>query len=171
VGCFLQIVAPHWQMAAKGRQDGFQLARMRQRPTTTGGQPSVNHTEERAMPLSKRDVYLGRGLGAWAFWLHRLSGLLLVFYLLLHILVISTAVSGKADFNAAMGFLKAPIFVALEMGLVAAVLVHGFNGVRIVLFDLGIGVKKQKEIFVALMAIAVAPFVAAVIVAWPHIFV
>jgi succinate dehydrogenase / fumarate reductase cytochrome b subunit len=122
------------------------------------------------MPLTKRDVYLGRGLGAWAFWLHRLSGLLLVFYLLLHIIVISTAVSGKGDFNAAMGFLKAPLFVALEMGLVAAVLIHGFNGVRIVLFDLGIGLKKQKEIFVALMALAVVPFLAAVIVAWPHIF-
>ena len=122
------------------------------------------------MPLTKRDVYLGRGLGAWAFWLHRLSGLLLVLYLLMHIIVISTAVSGKSDFNAAMGFLKAPLFVALEMGLVATVLVHGFNGVRIVLFDLGMGVKKQKEVFVVLMAIAVVPFLAAVIVAWPHIF-
>jgi succinate dehydrogenase / fumarate reductase cytochrome b subunit len=122
------------------------------------------------MPLTKRDVYLGRGLGAWAFWLHRLSGLVLVFYLLMHIIVISTAISGQRDFNAAMGFLKAPVFVALEMGLVAVVLVHGFNGVRIVLFDLGIGLKKQKEIFVALMALAVVPFLAAVIVAWPHIF-
>jgi succinate dehydrogenase / fumarate reductase, cytochrome b subunit len=122
------------------------------------------------MPLTKRDVYPGRGLGAWAFWLHRLSGLLLVFYLLMHIGVISTGISGKSDFNAAMGFLKAPIFVALEMGLVATVLVHGFNGVRIVLFDLGVGVKKQKEIFIALMAIAVVPFLAAVVVAWPHIF-
>jgi succinate dehydrogenase / fumarate reductase cytochrome b subunit len=122
------------------------------------------------MPLTKRDVYLGRGLGAWAFWLHRLSGLVLVFYLLMHIIVISTAISGQRDFNAAMGFLKAPVFVALEMGLVAVVLVHGFNGVRIVLFDLGVGVKKQKEIFIALMAVAVVPFLAAVIVAWPHIF-
>ena len=34
------------------------------------------------MPLNKRDVYLGRGLGAWAFWLHRLTGLALAFYLL-----------------------------------------------------------------------------------------
>jgi succinate dehydrogenase / fumarate reductase, cytochrome b subunit len=122
------------------------------------------------MPLTKRDVYLGRGLGAWAFWLHRLSGLLLALYLLMHIGVISIVITSKSDFNAAMGFLKAPIFVALEMGLVAAVLVHGFNGVRIVLFDLGMGVKKQKEIFMVLMAIAVVPFLAAVIVAWPHIF-
>jgi succinate dehydrogenase / fumarate reductase, cytochrome b subunit len=122
------------------------------------------------MPLTKRDVYLGRGLGAWAFWLHRLSGLLLALYLLAHIGVISIAISGKGDFNAAMTFLKAPVLVALEICLVATVLVHGFNGVRIVLFDLGIGVKKQKEIFIGLMAVAVLPLLAAVIVAWPHIF-
>jgi len=122
------------------------------------------------MPLTKRDVYLGRGLGTWAFWLHRLTGLLLVFYLLLHILVISTAVVGSTDFNAAMKFLKAPLFVMLEMGLVATVCVHGFNGVRIVLFDLGYGVKKQKEIFAALMAVAAIPVVVAVVIAWPHIF-
>jgi succinate dehydrogenase / fumarate reductase, cytochrome b subunit len=69
-----------------------------------------------------------------------------------------------------MTFLKAPVLVALEICLVATVLVHGFNGVRIVLFDLGIGVKKQKEIFIGLMAVAVVPLLAAVVVAWPHIF-
>ena len=123
-----------------------------------------------AMPLNKRDVYLGRGLGAWAFWLHRLTGLAMAFYLLLHIVVISTVIGGKANFDAAMGFLKSPLFVIGEMVLVAAICVHGFNGVRIVLFDLGMGIKKQKEIFVALMAVAVIPFLAAVVVAWPHIF-
>jgi succinate dehydrogenase / fumarate reductase cytochrome b subunit len=121
------------------------------------------------MPLTKRDVYLGRGLGAWAFWLHRLSGLLIVFYLLLHILVISTAITGTGSFNGAMTFLKSPIFVLLEMALVATVLVHGMNGVRIVLFDLGYGIKQQKQIFWILMAIAAIGSLAAFVVAWPHI--
>ena len=123
------------------------------------------------MPLTKRDVYLGRGLGAWAFWLHRLTGLLMVLYLLLHILVISTAINGKGSFNEAMGFLKSPLFVALEMGLIATILIHALNGVRIVLFDLGYGVKKQKQIFWVLMAVGVIPFLVAVIVSWPHILV
>ena len=121
------------------------------------------------MPLTKRDVYLGRGLGAWAFWLHRLSGLLMVFYLLLHILVISTAIAGSKDFNSAMGFLKSPLFILLEMALVATILVHGLNGVRIVLFDLGCGLKRQKEIFWVLMAVGVVPLLVAVAIAWPHI--
>ena len=121
------------------------------------------------MQLNKHTVYLGRGLGMWAFWLHRLSGLAIAFYLLMHILVISTVVGGTGNFNEAMKFLKAPLFVLLEMGLVAVILIHGFNGVRIVLFDLGYGVKKQKQIFIGLMVIAVIPFIIAFAIALPHI--
>lgn len=121
------------------------------------------------MPLSKHTLYLGRGLGMWAFWLHRLTGLAIAFYLLLHILVISTVVGSTANFNEAMIFLKAPIFILLEMGLIATILIHGFNGVRIVLFDLGYGVKKQKEIFIVLMVIAIIPLLIAFAIALPHI--
>jgi succinate dehydrogenase / fumarate reductase cytochrome b subunit len=55
------------------------------------------------------------------------------------------------------------------MGLIAIILIHGLNGVRIVLFDLGYGVIKQKEIFIALMVIAVIPFIIAFAIALPHI--
>jgi succinate dehydrogenase / fumarate reductase, cytochrome b subunit len=121
------------------------------------------------MPLMNREIYLGRGLGVWAFWLHRITGLLIAFYLLLHILVISTVVASTGSFDAAMITLKSPIFVLLEMGLIGSILLHGLNGVRIVLFDLGYGIKKQKEIFVVLMVIGVLPLIIAFIVAWPHI--
>jgi succinate dehydrogenase / fumarate reductase, cytochrome b subunit len=121
------------------------------------------------MQMIKRDYYLGRGLGMWAFWLHRLTGLALTFYLLLHILVISSVVTSAGNFDAAMVFLKAPIFILLEMGLIAAILIHGLNGIRIVLFDLGRGVKKQKEIFIAFMVIGIVPLLIAFVIAWPHI--
>ena len=122
------------------------------------------------MQLMKRDVYLGRGLGVWSFWLHRLTGLVISVYLLTHILVISTVVASTGNFDAAMVFLKAPIFVLLEIGLIAAILIHGLNGFRILLFDLGYGIKKQKEIFVVLMLIGILPLVIAFMVALPHIF-
>ena len=116
-----------------------------------------------------RDKYPGRGLGVWAFWLHRLSGLAIIFYLLLHILVISTIVGGQANFDSAMKFLKAPIFVLLEMGLIGCIAVHGLNGIRIVLFDLGIGIQRQKEIFIGMMIVAAILTGIAFVIAWPHI--
>ena len=116
-----------------------------------------------------REIYPGRGLGVWAFWLHRLSGLAIIFYLLMHILVISTIVGGQANFNNAMTFLKSPIFVLLEMGLIGCITLHGLNGIRVVLFDLGMGIRRQKEIFVG-MAIAAAVLTGiAFVVALPHI--
>ena len=116
-----------------------------------------------------REIYLGRGLGVWAFWLHRITGLLIAFYLLLHILVISTVLASTGSFDAAMVTLKAPIFVLLEMGLIGSILLHGLNGVRIVMFDLGYGIKRQKELFVVLMVIGVIPLAIAFFIAWPHI--
>ena len=121
------------------------------------------------MPLMNREIYLGRGLGVWAFWLHRITGLLIAFYLLLHILVISTVLASTGSFDAAMVTLKAPIFVLLEMGLIGSILLHGLNGVRIVMFDLGYGIKRQKELFVVLMVIGVIPLAIAFFIAWPHI--
>lgn len=113
--------------------------------------------------------YPGRGLGVWAFWLHRLSGLLIIFYLLTHILVISSITGGQANFDAAMKFLKSPIFVLLEMGLIGCITLHGLNGIRIVLFDLGYGIKQQKTIFIIMMIIAAVLTGIAFIVALPHI--
>jgi succinate dehydrogenase / fumarate reductase cytochrome b subunit len=121
------------------------------------------------MPLTKHTVYPGRGLGMWAFWLHRLTGLAIAGYLLMHVLVISTVVGGAGNFNEAMKILKAPIFILLEMGLLAIILIHGLNGLRIVLFDLGYGVKKQKQIFIALMIVGLVPLALAFVVALPHI--
>lgn len=122
------------------------------------------------MKLTKRDVYLGRGLGMWAWLLHRVTGLLLVFYLILHILVISSSLGGSNLFDPLLRLLQTPLFVLLEMGLTAAVLVHGLNGIRIVLFDLGLGVRRQKEIFAVLMALAAALWAWAVLVAYPNLF-
>lgn len=121
------------------------------------------------MQLINRERYLGRGLGVWAFWLHRLTGLAIALYLLMHIVVISSVVGGTKNFDAAMTFLKAPTFVLLEMGLIAAILIHGFNGLRILAFDLGYGVKNQKNIFIGLMVVAIIPFLIAFAVALPHI--
>lgn len=121
------------------------------------------------MRLTKHTVYPGRGLGMWAFWLHRLTGLAIAGYLLIHILVISTVVGGANSFNEAMKFLKAPIFILLEMGLIAIILIHGLNGIRLILFDLGYGVKNQKQIFIVLMLLAIIPLVIAFVIALPHI--
>ena len=96
--------------------------------------------------------------GMWAWILHRITGLGLVFYILLHtILMGASLLSGKEDFDATLSVLMGnPVFEVLDIMLLGAVLYHGFNGIRIILFDMGAGVSvnSQRNIFWVFMGVA-----------------
>ena len=89
--------------------------------------------------------------GMWAWILHRITGLGLVFYILLHTILMGVSILlGKEGFDATLSVLMGhPVFELLDTLLVGAVLYHGLNGIRILLFDIGIGIsiKTQKAIF------------------------
>ena len=72
------------------------------------------------------------GMAAWL--LHRITGLGLVVYLVLHINVTSS-LNDPAYFNQVMGFLGSPLFRFLEVGLLGCVIYHAINGIRIVWVD------------------------------------
>jgi succinate dehydrogenase / fumarate reductase cytochrome b subunit len=86
-------------------------------------------------------------LGTVAWILHRLSGLALIFYLLLHIWVISHLIGGRASFDEIMESFGTPLFKFLEIGLIGVILYHLFNGLRVTLVDMGVLVEKQKLLF------------------------
>lgn len=89
----------------------------------------------------------GTRAGWWAWFLQRLTGVALVGYLFLHILVISTVQAGQDAFDSVLIVLQKPFFVVLDLFLIAAVVYHALNGVRVLLFDLGIGLKQQAGLF------------------------
>ena len=93
------------------------------------------------------DRNAGTRAGWWAWFLQRLTGVALVGYLFLHILVISTVQAGQDAFDSVLIVLQKPFFVVLDLFLIAAVVYHALNGVRVLLFDLGIGLKRQAGIF------------------------
>ncbi len=86
-------------------------------------------------------------LGTFAWILHRLSGLALIFYMLLHIWVIHHLSVGEESFNGIMEFFNNPLFKFLEIGLVGVILYHLWNGLRVTLIDMGVLVERQKLLF------------------------
>lgn len=108
--------------------------------------------------------------GMYAWLLHRVSGLALIFYLLLHIPVLSTALWGPNTFNATMEYLHSPLYLTLDLLLLVAVAFHGINGIRVILFDIGIGIRGQKGLFFAAMGLTALIFLAGAIAVWPVIF-
>jgi len=99
---------------------------------------------------------LWKATGMWAWLLFRISGLILVFYLGAHIIVISTGQFDKL--NDLMKMFDNPVLVLMDLALVVAVLYHALNGVRIILMDFGIGVHRHKILFWGAMAVVVVCF-------------
>jgi succinate dehydrogenase / fumarate reductase cytochrome b subunit len=92
-------------------------------------------------------------LGTAAWLLHRLAGLGLILYLLLHIWVIHHLIGGRESFDGIMEFFNNPLFKALEIGLVGVIFYHLWNGLRVTLVDIGVLVERQKEMFAAVVVI------------------
>jgi len=102
---------------------------------------------------------LWKGLGMWAWMLFRISGLVLVLYLFVHLWVISQGrIGGAESLNGLFAFFDKPLLVFLDLMLVAAVLYHALNGVRILLMDVGVGIRRHKAVFWVCMLVAALAF-------------
>jgi succinate dehydrogenase / fumarate reductase cytochrome b subunit len=114
---------------------------------------------------------LWKGVGMWAWVLFRISGLILVAYLFVHVGIVSQAkVQGPSVLDRLLKTFDSPILVFLDFMLVSAVLYHGLNGVRIVLMDLGYGIRQHKLVFLSVMIVAAGFLAAFAVVAAPYIF-
>jgi succinate dehydrogenase / fumarate reductase cytochrome b subunit len=95
------------------------------------------------------------GMLAWV--LFRVTGLLLVLYLSMHIIVISN-LHDRSTFDKTMDFLGSWQFRLLEIGLFAVVLYHSLNGIRIFIIDFFDGSVSQSKIFWSLAGVGVVLF-------------
>jgi succinate dehydrogenase / fumarate reductase cytochrome b subunit len=107
----------------------------------------------------------GRGHGGRALALHRITGLVIVLYLYLHLGVLSMLLIGRPAWGSFLSLVTAKSFLALEVVLIAAVLFHGLNGIRVALVGSGIAVPRERVLFWAGTTIGTA----AVILAALHI--
>lgn len=95
--------------------------------------------------LLKKYRWQFSGMVAWS--IQRLTGILLLVYLFLHVHTVSKLSQGPAAFNEAMAMFANPFFKLLEIALLAVVVLHAANGIRITLVDLGMGVGRQRHLF------------------------
>jgi succinate dehydrogenase / fumarate reductase cytochrome b subunit len=74
-------------------------------------------------------------IGQWSWVLHRLTGLGVVFFFVLHVIDTSWALFYPELYVEAIATYQSPLFTIGEFGLVAAVVYHAINGLRIIFFD------------------------------------
>lgn len=86
------------------------------------------------LTISETLRYRG-SIGQWSWVLHRITGIGVVFFLTLHVIDTSWAVFYPELYVEAIAAYQSPIFTLGEFGLVACVVYHALNGIRIAIFD------------------------------------
>lgn len=115
------------------------------------------------MPNTPKNGTLYRGReGMWSWVAHRISGIAIFFFLLVHVLDTAMVRVSPEAYNAVMHIYKNPIMGLGEAALVAAIVYHAFNGIRIILVDFWSGGTKNHKALLwgvlILWAIAMAGF-------------
>ena len=99
-------------------------------------------------------IPVGRQVGGWAFALNRVTAIGLTAYLFLHLVILGKLAQGPGAYDQFLELTENPFIKFGEWAVVAAVLLHGLNGIRIVLTSFGVGVTRQKQLFFGLMIVA-----------------
>ena len=108
------------------------------------------------------------GLERYAYTLHRVTGLGILLYFIVHIFVTGTRLGGPEAWEATMHSFETPLFKFGEFLVYLAFAFHALNGLRLVITELGFmmgkaqrpvfpyknSVKRQRPLFIAVMIIA-----------------
>ena len=79
-------------------------------------------------------IYRGHE-GQYSWLLHRITGVAIILFLFAHVIDTAVVGWGPEAYNRVVSVYENPLVRVLELGLVAAVLYHSFNGIKILLLD------------------------------------
>lgn len=96
--------------------------------------------------------YRGRHIhGGIAYLFHRLTGIIILLYLYVHLGALSQLLNGGSSYKNFLATVESPPFLALDVLLFLVIFYHGANGIRLVFNEFGIGTKKNKAFFWVMM--------------------
>jgi succinate dehydrogenase / fumarate reductase, cytochrome b subunit len=98
-------------------------------------------------------LYRGRE-GMWTWVAHRVTGVLIFFFLFAHVLDTALVRVSPDSYNRIMDTYKTPLVNFMEVGLVGAVLYHALNGLRVMAIDFwSKGPRYQKQMSYAVVIV------------------
>jgi succinate dehydrogenase / fumarate reductase, cytochrome b subunit len=107
----------------------------------------------------------------WSWVAHRVTGVLIFFFLFSHVVDTALVRVSPEAYNTVIGTYKNPIVGLGEAGLVAAVLFHSLNGVRIILVDFWAqGPRYQRQMLWAVVGLFAVLFVPFAVRHFMHVF-
>jgi len=127
--------------------------------------------------MSEQRIATSKVAGTWAWFFQRLSAVLLIVFLGIHLYVahfmgVSEENPGETliTFNDVQVRLDQLIYVVVDYGMLSMVLLHGLNGLRTVAFDFDMFAKRKKLVDVGLWVLGIATLIWGIIILFPFIF-
>ncbi len=106
-------------------------------------------------------LYRGRE-GMWTWVAHRVTGVLIFFFLFAHVLDTALVRVSPDAYNQIMDTYKTPLVNLMEVGLVGAVLYHALNGLRVMAIDFwSKGTRYQKQMSFVVVGVVLVVMVPA----------
>ena len=84
--------------------------------------------------------------GAYAFWVHRITGIIITLFLFLHIWTLCSVFRGKDAYDYAITKFDTKFGYAFQYALLLIVAAHLLNGIRITVVDLCQVTRAQKKL-------------------------
>lgn len=104
-------------------------------------------------PIIAGTLYRGRE-GMWSWVLHRITGVAIYFFLLVHILDTALVRISPEAYNVVIESYKTPIMGLGELALVGAIGFHALNGLRIILVDFwSVGTRHHRALFYGVLGL------------------
>ena len=101
--------------------------------------------------------------GFLSFLLRRITGVALVLYLGMHMWVIGSVLGGPASFDQRLAMVQSPLFTFLEIMLLAAVIYHAIDGIRLLIVHYFKVTEYRKSLFYAALGTTILIFIAGAI--------
>jgi len=126
--------------------------------------------------LSEQRIATSKVAGTWAWFFQRVSAVLLVVFLAIHIyadhfmdLGGETGDEPLITFSDVSIRLDQLFYIVVDYGMLSMVLFHGLNGLRTVMFDFDMFAKRKRLIDVTLWVVGIATLIWGIVILLPFI--
>jgi succinate dehydrogenase cytochrome b556 subunit len=119
--------------------------------------------------LDRKQLNEARG-GVWGWLMQRVTAVVLIVGLGTHLVATHILNIGELSYDNIAARLAAVFFIVIDVGLLAAAIFHGLNGLRMVLLDYFWKARRQRLVFAYLLwAFGIAFFIFGLWALWPWI--
>lgn len=107
--------------------------------------------------------------GMWPWLLQRVTAVVLLFGLAVHLVVLHLFGLGELTYDSIATRVAGGFFTVVDVSLLASALFHGLNGLRMVLLDYGFTGDRRRFLDGVLWLVGLAAFVYGMWALWPWI--